>query len=219
MQKNDLLREWIADALKRRKYQGKTQRGLGHELNIGETDVSKIIKGRREVKAAELPLIERYLGERAPVHAEAETHVEPDDAAPGYVPIAVYDLRASAGAGAVAIDADAIGHVMFAQDFIAKAATKPSNLFVLEISGDSAMPTLYDGDHALVDRGQVDPRRSGLYVIRVDDVLQVKRISMHPTKKSLSLISENPIYRSYDNISPKDVVFVGRVIWIGRRLA
>jgi hypothetical protein len=58
----------------------------------------------------------------------------------------------------------------------------------------------------------------GLYVIRIDDMLQVKRISMHPVKKLLTVKSDNPAYRTYDNIKPDDIAIMGRVVWIGRSL-
>ena len=89
---------------------------------------------------------------------------------------------------------------------------------VLGISGDSMWETLHDGDHVLVDRGQNNPRREGLYVIRIDDMLQVKRISMHPVAKLLTVKSDNPAYRTYDNIPPDDIAIMGRVVWIGRSL-
>jgi phage repressor protein C with HTH and peptisase S24 domain len=91
-------------------------------------------------------------------------------------------------------------------------------LFVLEVSGDSMWETLHDGDHALVDPGQTNPRREGLYVIRIDDMLQVKRLSMHPVNKLLTVKSDNPAYRTYDNIKPDDIAIMGRVVWIGRSL-
>jgi len=78
--------------------------------------------------------------------------------------------------------------------------------------------TLHDGDHALVDLSQADPRRDGLFVIRIDDVLQVKRLSMHPVKRTLTIKSDNPSYPTYDDINPEEVSVVGRVVWIGRNL-
>jgi len=210
---NDALRDWIADALKRT---GKTQRGLARALNIEESAVSKMLTERRQIKAAEVPLIERYLQERAPVVPNGLPPVLPS--ADGFVEVPVYDLRAAAGAGAVAFEAEPVHYMMFREAFLQRAASEPRNLFVLEISGDSALPTLHDGDQALVDRGQVNPRREGLYVIRIDDVLQVKRLSMHPVNKTLSVKSDNPDYPTHDNIRPEDIALVGRVIWIGRRL-
>jgi phage repressor protein C with HTH and peptisase S24 domain len=80
-------------------------------------------------------------------------------------------------------------------------------------------PTLRSGDHALVDRTEVRPRqKDGLYVIRADGGLQVKRVSAHPVSGLLTISSDNPAYRSYADIRPGDVAVIGRVIWIGRRM-
>jgi phage repressor protein C with HTH and peptisase S24 domain len=80
-------------------------------------------------------------------------------------------------------------------------------------------PTLRSGDHALVDRTEIRPRqKDGLYVIRVDGGLQVKRVSAHPVSGLLTISSDNAAYRSYADIKPTDVAIVGRVIWIGRRM-
>src|SRR5437762_14117513 len=91
-------------------------------------------------------------------------------------------------------------------------------LFVLEISGDSMWETLHDGDHALVDPAQTNPRREGLYVIRIDDMLQVKRISLHPVTRLLTVKSDNPAYRTCVNIKPDEITIMARVAWIARSL-
>jgi phage repressor protein C with HTH and peptisase S24 domain len=49
-------------------------------------------------------------------------------------------------------------------------------------------------------------------------MLQVKRLSMHPVNKLLTVKSDNPAYRTYDNIKPDDIAIMGRVVWIGRSL-
>jgi len=132
--------------------------------------------------------------------------------------VPVYDLRVAAGAGALAIDVPATEHLMFREQWLRKIAGDLGQVMVLGISGDSMWETLHDGDHALVDPGQNNPRREGLYVIRIDDMLQVKRVSMHPVTKLLTVKSDNPAYRTYDNIQPDDISIVGRVVWIGRSL-
>ncbi len=130
----------------------------------------------------------------------------------------VYDLRAAAGAGALADESPPTGHLMFREQWLRRIANDVRALFVIEISGDSMWETLHDGDHVLVDPSQGNPRREGLYVIRIDDMLQVKRISTHPVTKRLTVKSDNPAYPTYDNIEPADIAMVGRVVWIGRSL-
>jgi phage repressor protein C with HTH and peptisase S24 domain len=216
MASNQALREWIEEQLK---LTGKTQRGLARALNLDNSIVNRLVRGGREIKAAELPLIERYLGERVPsglaAMAEGEVVPSPPD---GYVSVPVYELRAAAGAGAVAVDAEPIYYQIFRESELRAYTGDFAQLFMLEIDGDSNMPTLHTGDRALCDRSQVNPRREGRYVIRIDDVLQVKLISMHPVTKLLTVKSENPLYPTYPDLNPEDVAIIARVVWIGRKL-
>ncbi|HEY4112895.1 MAG TPA: S24 family peptidase [Rhizomicrobium sp.] len=216
--------DWIAAALKRRKKDGKTQKGLAEALGLTQSRGHRIASGDRPLRVAEIPLVERYLGERMPPsitgYADGQTAALPATmpAPDGFMAVPVYDVRAAAGAGAVAFDAEPIDHLMFREGYLRRVASGLHNLFVLEISGDSNWPFLHDRDHALVDGNQKDPRREGRYVIRIDDVLQVKLVSMHPTTRLLTVKADNPSYPSYDNLKSDEIAIVGRVIWIGRSL-
>jgi len=135
----------------------------------------------------------------------------------GLVP--VFDARAAAGAGGEGTD-EATHYITFRMQWI-RSVTQSSldQLGVIEVDSDSMEPTLRSGDHALVDLLQRMPsRKDGLYVLRRDHGLQVKRLTVHPVTGKLSIRSDNPAYESFSNIDPADVDIVGRVIWIGRRV-
>ena len=191
---------------------GLSQQELADKLNTTAVSIGRY---EREDQRLTLPLLRRLAkvldSSIAEIAGEAGAGAE-------HLAVPVYDLRAAAGAGALAADAPATEHLMFREPWLRRIAHDLAQLFVLEISGDSMWETLHDGDHVLVDRGQVNPRREGLYVIRIDDMLQVKRISMHPVSKLLTVKSDNPAYRTYENIPPEEIVLVGRVVWIGRSL-
>lgn len=138
--------------------------------------------------------------------------------AEGTVPVPAYDIRAAAGSGAVALNTEPKHYLHFREQWLRGLASNIGALIVLEIRGDSMWETLHDGDHALIDRNQKNPRREGLYVLRIDDDLVVKRLSMHPVTKLLTIKSDNPQYPTYTDINPEDVVIEGRVVWIGRAL-
>jgi phage repressor protein C with HTH and peptisase S24 domain len=88
-------------------------------------------------------------------------------------------------------------------------------LSVIEVEGDSMEPTLRDGDEILVDRAP-RPLRSGLHVIRLDDVLLVKRLEPGPSG-TLQVISDNPAYPRLER--PRaDIAILGRVVWKGGRV-
>ena len=191
---------------------GLSQQELGDKLNTTAVSVGRY---EREDRRLTLPLLRRFakIFDVTVAEIAGETRVGAE-----HMAVPVLDLRAAAGAGALAADVPASEHLMFREQWLRRIAADLRALFVLEISGDSMWETLHDGDHVLVDRAQTNPRREGLYVIRIDDMLQVKRISMHPVTKLLTVKSDNPAYRTYENISPEDIAIMGRVVWIGRSL-
>jgi phage repressor protein C with HTH and peptisase S24 domain len=191
---------------------GLSQQDLADKLNTTAVSIGRY---EREDQRLTLPLLRRLA--RVLEVTIAEIAGEGRGGAE-HLAVPVFDLRASAGAGALASDVVASQHLMFREPWLRRIASDIRALFVLEISGDSMWETLHDGDHVLVDRAQTNPRREGLYVIRIDDMLQVKRISMHPVSKLLTVKSDNPAYRTYENIPPEDIAIMGRVVWIGRSL-
>ena len=84
--------------------------------------------------------------------------------------------------------------------------------------GDSMSPTLDDGDQILVDTRETSPEREGIYVIRTDDVLNVKRVSANPATGLLTIKSDNPLYDTWADVDPKTVQIIGKVLWAGRKL-
>ena len=52
----------------------------------------------------------------------------------------------------------------------------------IRVSGDSMEPTLFDGDVVLIDRNDFVPK-DGVYVLRIEDSLFVKRLMRLPKHK------------------------------------
>jgi phage repressor protein C with HTH and peptisase S24 domain len=61
--------EWIKAALKK---PGKTQRGLAKATGIDPTGITRLVAGRRSIKANELPAIRKYLEVPAPIEPKPE---------------------------------------------------------------------------------------------------------------------------------------------------
>jgi phage repressor protein C with HTH and peptisase S24 domain len=96
----------------------------------------------------------------------------------------------------------------------------PDRLSIIRVQGDSMAPTLGDGDDILVDRGDGAERvRDGVYVLRMDDALVVKRLAVNPAARTLTIRSDNPAYPAAADCDPGAVEIVGRVVWTGRRIA
>lgn len=128
-------------------------------------------------------------------------------------------VGASAGPGALT-GAEAIeAQFHFEAGWLRRLTSNPANVSAIRVQGDSMMPTLADGDDILVDRGDAADRlRDGIYVLRIDDALNVKRIAVNPADRSVTIRSDNPAYPSYPDVPMTRVDVIGRVIWVGRKV-
>lgn len=128
-------------------------------------------------------------------------------------------IGASAGAGRTVDGEPVEGAVAFDPKWLRELGADPRALSIIRVEGDSMAPTLSDGDDILVDGGDAATRlRDGIYVLRMDDALMVKRIARAPGPGRISVISDNPHYRSWDDLPMSAVQLVGRVVWTGRRV-
>ncbi|HEX7783235.1 MAG TPA: S24 family peptidase [Sphingobium sp.] len=128
-------------------------------------------------------------------------------------------LGASAGAGSLDDDERAEGAVGFDRGWLRMLGVKPDMLSIIRVDGESMAPTLGHGDDIMVDRDDGAARlRDGIYVLRLDGTLMVKRIAMGPRSGRFSILSDNALYPGWPDIDPALVEIVGRVVWTGRRL-
>ncbi len=130
-----------------------------------------------------------------------------------------FDLQASAGYGSTLIqefESDAIG---FDRRWLKRLGLQPENLSIIDVKGESMSPTLNNGDTIMVDSGDAYGRlRDGIYVLRLEDSLMVKRVSLSPRsgKKILTISSDNPHYPSWEDVDSSLVSIAGRVVWSSR---
>jgi hypothetical protein len=128
-------------------------------------------------------------------------------------------LGASAGAGTLDEDEAAAGALAFDPRWLRDLGGRPDSLSIIRVDGESMAPTLSNGDDIMVDRSDGAERlRDGIYVLRLDDVLMVKRVAMTLRRDRFSVRSDNPSYPDWEDIDPASVGIVGRVIWAGRRI-
>ena len=127
-------------------------------------------------------------------------------------------VGASAGPGAHN-DAEALGgQIGFDEKWLRKMGVDPKQLSLIRVEGDSMLPTLADGDDIMVDRTAATAAlRDGIHVVRMDDVLMVKRLARGLAGR-LSVLSDNPAYPDWADVDGAAVSIIGRVVWTGRRL-
>lgn len=178
----------------------------GSPRRLAEDDRARI--------AAYLGVPESMLGGSAP-RVAAANRVR----GPGMVLVPKLAIGASAGAGA-SIDGEPVeGELAFDPRWLRGLGADPRALSIIRVAGDSMAPTLGDGDDILVDGSDAAGRlRDGIYVLRMDDGLMVKRVARAPGQGRLSVISDNPQYPSWNDLPMAAVRLVGRVVWTGRRV-
>jgi phage repressor protein C with HTH and peptisase S24 domain len=136
-----------------------------------------------------------------------------------YIALPVFDVRAAAGAGSLNQDEDAVTHNFFRHQWLRSVTNAAASaLAIIQVDGDSMWDTLHHGDHVLIDRTQNSFSRDGIYALEMGEGLQIKRVSIHPTTKLLTVKSDNDAYPTWADIKHDDVIFAGRVIWIGRQV-
>lgn len=137
------------------------------------------------------------------------------------VPIRRVDVFASAGPGAFPDRELRKPYFGFDAQWLRRATqSDPDQLELIRVEGDSMSPTLSAGDDILVDRGDCGARlRDGIYVLRVDGSLLVKRLALHPVGRRVTVQSDNPTYPDIPDCGLDEIECIGRVIWAGRRIA
>jgi Peptidase S24-like len=137
----------------------------------------------------------------------------------GLVLVPQLAVGASAGPGALGGDERPHARIGFEAAWLRSMSTDPAMLSVIQVSGDSMVPTLADGDDILVDRGDAAERlRDGIYVLRIEDAINVKRLAVNPAARGFTIKSDNPAYPSWTDCDPAGVTVIGRVIWVGRKV-
>jgi phage repressor protein C with HTH and peptisase S24 domain len=145
---------------------------------------------------------------------------ESEQAPAGLLSVKRHPVSVSAGPGAVVTEE--LGKPYFAFDehwLKALTPSQPSKLSIVRVEGDSMAPTLNAGDDILVDLDDAAERlRDGIYVLRIDDAVVVKRLALNPTARRVTVQSDNPAYPDWPDCSLGDIKVIGRVIWSGRRI-
>jgi phage repressor protein C with HTH and peptisase S24 domain len=138
-------------------------------------------------------------------------------ALPALVTIPRIAIGASAGPGGVAEIEERDRPIAFDDALLRHlGAGRRSALSIIRVAGDSMEPTLHDGDDILVDRDSVAIRSGGIYVLRLDDLLMVKRLLRD--ERGLVVHSDNPNHAAIVGFDPATLQLIGRVLWCGRKL-
>lgn len=195
---------------------GEDYAGLSKLIGRNSAYIQQFIKrgSPRRLPEKERGILARYFG----VDEKLLGGLASSTAKLGLRTIPKLDVGASAGPGAMN-DAEALsGKIGFDEKWLRRLGVDPAHLSLIRVDGDSMAPTLNNGDDIMVDSSvSSGTLRDGVHVIRMDDVLMVKRLAKGPAGR-LSVLSDNPVYPDWPDVDGETVAIIGRVVWAGRRL-
>ncbi|MGE0383453.1 MAG: XRE family transcriptional regulator [Gammaproteobacteria bacterium] len=165
------------------------------------------------------------LAAKLPASTEPKRPAKPsadDDSRVVSIPVLANSV--SMGPGDDQLDHDAVvNRLTLSQEWLHQrlpTVTSTEALRVLSAYGDSMSPTFSDGDLLLVDTGIGAVKIDGVYVLRTNGRLFVKRVRQR-IDGTFEISSDNPTVKTVDELSGKhEVSVLGRVVWAwnGRRL-
>lgn len=122
------------------------------------------------------------------------------------------EVSAAAGSGALVYDENTVKHLQISSAII--NISTGDNVCLINATGNSMQPVIDDKDLLLVDLSQKLITDEGIYVIRLDTTLVVKRVQK--ILNGIILISDNPQYPprelTADNFNENDAAVIGKVI-------
>ncbi|MCI6474728.1 MAG: XRE family transcriptional regulator [Mucispirillum sp.] len=132
---------------------------------------------------------------------------------PDIISIPYYpEVSAAAGSGALVYDENTVKHLQISSAII--NISTGDNVCLINATGNSMQPVIDDRDLLLVDLSQKLITDEGIYVIRLDTTLVVKRVQK--ILNGIILISDNPQYPprelTADNFNENDAAVIGKVI-------
>lgn len=125
------------------------------------------------------------------------------------------DLGASAGPGGWAEEDALRTPFAFPPALLRQLGVRAEAASMVRVEGDSMAPTLNHGDEILVDRDRCRVDSRGIFVLRVEEELLVKRL--RPAVGGVELVSDNPAY-AVRFVRAGGFRLLGQVAWLGRAL-
>ena len=206
-----------------------TQERLASAMGVNLDRVKSLLGGKAaNLRQAEIAGLvnefhlnpEYFIKSGAPMFARKDAPVVADSVDwSAYIQVPQYDVRASAGNGALVHEENVVDHLVFKRDWIVRSmGLDPRRLALIDVRGDSMAPTINDGDLILLDTREAQ-QTEGIYAINLAGGLLVKRLRLR-LSGAVEVISDNERYgtETISGDQPAQLHIVGRVVWQGRRI-
>ncbi len=121
------------------------------------------------------------------------------------------DINASAGGGSD-VEFEEIEELEIPEQFVFMLGGEKElkNIEAINVSGDSMEPTFSYNDIVFINRSKTDVNRGGIFTIRTEGGLFIKRVHKRIDGK-LDVISDNSVYDK-QILAPNELEIVGRVV-------
>jgi len=121
------------------------------------------------------------------------------------------DVNVSAGGGAEGEEGD-VSQIQIPEEFVMMLGgqNELKNIEAVNVSGDSMEPTFSYNDIVFVNRAKTNVERGGVFTIRTEGGLFIKRVQKRLDGK-FDIISDNDIYTT-QVLKPHELEVIGRVV-------
>lgn len=219
--------EYLRHVEKIAKSQGSSLSAIAREAELSTTTLTRPVNSENHqyvVKRSTIEAVERvtgisfadFIGGAASPPAGMHENV-----AEFVTSVPIYDIAASAGVGMIVPDYEAVAdNLAFPSGYLRHiTSTSPKHLAIISVTGASMLPTLNHDDLVMVDTTKKNIAYDGMFVIRHEDLLKVKRLRWSRGKSSIIIRSDNVRDFPEEDADPIDIEIVGRVIWTGKKEA
>lgn len=193
-------------------------------LGRDRTAATKMLSGRRSVKANEISGLQALIAEYEIEAGESEivrrTESLADQFADGLILdyVAVDILPTFAGMGGGGTGEGERRRALLPRALVNELHAKPEDLLVIEVRGTSMEPDFKQGDQILIDRRDTDTKQGGPFAIWDGDTYVFKNVERLPgAEGKLRIFSTNPRFTDWYP-APDDVRIEGRPVWRAHRL-
>jgi len=121
------------------------------------------------------------------------------------------DVSASAGGGSD-VEGEEAQELEIPEQFVAMLGGERELRFIeaINVSGDSMEPTFSYNDIVFINRAKTDLQRGGIFTIRTEAGLFIKRVQKRIDGK-VDIISDNKVYTT-QTLDPREIEVIGRVV-------
>ncbi len=136
-----------------------------------------------------------------------------------YIEVPLYETTLSGGHGNEVISESPVSRLSFKRTwFVGQKQLDPKHAALMFVKGDSMEPTFYDGDLVLINLNNRDINGGGIYAVRWENRLMVKRLSWAAPDR-LRVASDNERFYPPIEVDASDGVEVlGEIVWYCRDL-